>query len=291
MDVRQLKTLVAVAEADSFAKAAERLFITPAAVSQQIRQIEQELETELFDRTSRPPRLNPDSEELVRRARDLLEQFEQFKNTASGPEVRGHLSIGSVNGIMVSLLPETLRSLTRRYPRLRLRIAEGSSLLLVRRVKRRELDAAIVTDPTGLHSSLEMQPIFSEPLVVIGQPGSSATSWRELLTGEPFIRLNPDTGVGALVDKSLQRMRIPVRETMQLDSSDAVVQLVLAGLGSGIVPSGRVSADAARNLKTFPFGEPQVHRQVALVRRRNARSSELSQLLYQELQAQVALRT
>jgi DNA-binding transcriptional LysR family regulator len=291
VDIRQLRTLVAVAEADSFAKAAERLFITPAAVSQQIRQIEQELETELFDRAIRPPRLNPDCEDLIRRARDLVEQFDELKNVTRGQEIRGHLSIGSVNGIMVSLLPETLRSLTRRHPQLRLRVAEGSSLILVRRVKRRELDAAIVTDPTGLPGSLEMQPIFSEPLVVIGNPDSGASSWRELLTAEPFIRLNPDTGVGALVDHALQRMRIAVRDVMQLDSSDAVVQLALAGLGSGIVPSGRVSADAARNLKTFPFGEPQVHRQVALVRRRNARSSELSQLLYQELQAQVALRT
>ena len=291
MDVRHLRTLVAVAEADSFANAAERLFITPAAVSQQIRLLEQEFNIELFDRSLRPPRLNTECEELVQRARNLVAQFEDFKASAQGREIRGRLSIGSVNGIMVSLLPNTLRSLTMRYPQIRLRIAEGSSQALVRRVKRRELDTAIVTDPTGLPDTLEMLPIFSEPLVVLGSPDSPATSWRDMLSHEPFIKLNPGTGVGALVDRSLRRLRVKVSEVMELDSSDSVVQMALAGLGCGIVPSGRVSAETARNLKIFPFGEPQIHRQVAIVRRHNARSSELSQLLYQELQAQVAQRS
>ena len=61
MDIRHLKTLVTVADSDSFASAAEQLFITPAAVSQQIRLLEEELETELFDRAIRPPRLNAQS--------------------------------------------------------------------------------------------------------------------------------------------------------------------------------------------------------------------------------------
>jgi DNA-binding transcriptional LysR family regulator len=290
MDMRHLKTLVTVSEADSFARAAEQLFITPAAVSQQIRLIEQQLGIQLFDRSIRPPGLNPDCEDLVKRARDIVQQFEEFRDSARSQEVHGRLSIGSVNGIMVSLLPETLRSLARRYPRVRLRIAEGSSRVLTQRVKRRELDAAIVTDPTNLPDTLEMLPIFSEPLIVIGNPDSTASNWREMLANESFIKLNPGTGVGALVEKSLRRFRIQIREMMELDSSDSVVQMALAGLGCGVVPSGRVSAENARLLKIYPFGDPQVHRQVAIIRRRNARSSQLSELLSQELQAQAALR-
>jgi DNA-binding transcriptional LysR family regulator len=290
MDLRHLKTLVTVADSDSFASAAEQLFVTPAAVSQQIRQLEDELDIELFDRGIRPPRLNTQCEDLVRRARELVEQFEEFRNTARDSEVSGRLSIGSVNGIMVSLLPDTLRSLARRYPRIRLRIAEGNSLALIRRVKRRELDTAIVTDPTDLPDTLEMLPIFSEPLVVIVDAEHGASSWREALTDAPFIKLNPNTGVGQRIDTALRRMRIKPRDIMELDSSDSVVQLALAGLGCGIVPGGRVSVEAARSLKVFPFGDPQVHRQVALVQRRNMRASDLSELLYQELLAQVAVR-
>jgi len=291
MEIRHLHTLVTVADADSFANAAEQLFITPAAVSQQIRQLESELGVQLFDRAIRPPRLNTSGENLVEQARILVAQFNDFKSTAQESQIKGRLSIGSINGITVSLLPETLRSLTRRYPKVRIRIEEESSQILVRRVKRRELDAAIVSDITDMPDSMERFPIFSEPLVVIENQLSDTTSWREVLKRDPFLRLNRNSGLGALIDAKLKRFRIRVDEAMELDSSDSIVQMTLAGLGSGIVPMGRVSAEASRNLRIYPFGEPQAHRQVVLVQRKNTAASELSQLLYHEIQSQIAERS
>lgn len=291
MEIRHLHTLVTVAEADSFASAAEHLFITPAAVSQQIRQLEEELGMQLFDRAIRPPRLNVNGEGLVGRARELVENFNDFRSSARESQVRGRLSIGSINGVTVSLLPDTLRSLTRRYPEMRVRIEEGSSQVLVRRVKLGELDAAIISDVMDIPTSMERFPIFSEPLVVITHLEHAATSWREALKMGPFLRLNINSGLGALMDRSLKRLRIRVKATMELDSSDSIVQMSLAGLGCGIVPMGRISAEASRNLKIYPFAEPQLHRQVALVQRKNTSASELSFLLYQELQAQIAQRS
>lgn len=288
MDIRHLYTLVAVADADSFASAAEQLFITPAAVSQQIRQLESELGIQLFDRTIRPPRLNTNGEGLVERARELVQHFNDFRSSAREGQVRGRLSIGSINGVTISLLPETLRSLTRRYPEVRVRIEEGSSQILVRRVKRRELDAAIVSDVTDIPDTMERFPVFSEPLVVIENLPHAALSWREALKRGPYLRLNRNSGLGGLIDKSLKRFRVRVDAAMELDSTDSIVQMTLAGLGSGIVPMGRVSAEVSRNLRIFPFGEPQVHRQVVLVQRKNTSASELSRLLYQEIQSQIA---
>jgi DNA-binding transcriptional LysR family regulator len=291
MEIRHLRTLVTVADADSFASAAEQLFITPAAVSQQIRQLEAELGIQLFDRALRPPRLSTHAETLVGRARELVEQFNDFRASARERQVRGQLSIGSVNGITASLLPETLRSLTRRYPEVRVRIEEGSSRQLVRRVKRRELDAAIVSDITDLPDTMERFPVFSEPLVVIENQARGATTWREALKRDPFLRLNKNSGLGSLIDESLKRFRIRVDEAMELDSTDSIVQMTLSGLGSGVVPMGRVSAEASRALRIFPFGEPQVHRQVVLVQRKSNAPSELLRLLYREVQSQIAERS
>ena len=291
MEVRHLQTLVAVADADSFAKAAEQLFLTPAAVSQQIRQLEEELGFELFDRAIRPPRLNAQGENLVSRARELVEQFNDFKFSAREQQVRGRLSIGSITGITISLLPEALRSLTRRYPKLRIRIVEGSSQNLMRRVKRRELDAAIVSDVMDLPYNMEHYPISSEPLVVIESQDQNSTSWREALKSDHFLRLNRNSGIGNLIDRSLKKFRIRVDDSMELDSTDSIVQLTLAGMGCGVVPMGRVSAEDSRHLNIFPFGEPQIHRQIFFVQRQHTVSAELLDLLYQELQAQVAERS
>ena len=291
MDIRHLQTLVTAADADSFASAAEQLFITPAAVSQQIRQLESELGILLFDRTNRPPSLSSQGESLVERARELVELFNDFKATASAGRVRGQLSIGSITGIMVSLLPETLRSLSRRYPDVRIRIEEGSSRVLVRRIRRRELDAAIVSDVVNLDESMQRFPIFSEPLVVIEKQDQASPSWREALKRAPFIRLHRQSGLGGLIDDSLRKLRVRVDELMELDSTDSIVQMTLAGLGTGIVPMGRIAADAARGLNILPFGEPQIQRQVVMVQRTNSSALELTRLLYQELQSQIADRS
>ena len=245
----------------------------------------------MFDRSLRPPRLNTNGEALLERARKLVEQFDDFKSTAAESNIRGRLFIGSVNGITPTLLPETLRALRRRYPELRVRIEEGASQILVRRVMRKELDAAIVSDVTELPDSMERIPIFSEPLVVISDLTKNPQSWREAIEADHFIRLNRNAGLGILIDKSLKQFHLHVDEAMELDSTDSIVQMTLAGLGSGIVPMGRVSTEVSRNLRIFPFGEPQVHRLVVLVQRKGAASSELSQLLYQELQSQLAERS
>lgn len=291
MEIRHLRTLATVADADSFASAAEQLFVTPAAVSQQIRQLEAELGIQLFDRALRPPRLNAQAEVLVGRARELVEQFNDFKTSALESRLRGRLSIGSVNGITASLLPETLRSLTRRYPEVRVRIEEGSSRQLARRVKRRELDAAIISDIKNLPDSMEKLPLFSEPLVVIENQASEARSWREVLQRDPFLKINTASGLGSLIADSLKRFRVRVDEAMELDSTDSLVQMTLAGLGSGVVPMGRVSAEAARSLRIFPFGEPQVQRQVVLVQRSSKAPAELLRVLYREIQSRIAERS
>lgn len=291
MEIRHLRTLATVADADSFASAAEQLFVTPAAASQQIRQLEAELGIQLFDRALRPPRLNAQAEVLVGRARELVEQFNDFKTSALESRLRGRLSIGSVNGITASLLPETLRSLTRRYPEVRVRIEEGSSRQLARRVKRRELDAAIISDIKNLPDSMEKLSLFSEPLVVIENQASEARSWREVLQRDPFLKINTASGLGSLIADSLKRFRVRVDEAMELDSTDSLVQMTLAGLGSGVVPMGRVSAEAARSLRIFPFGEPQVQRQVVLVQRSSKAPAELLRVLYREIQSQIAERS
>ena len=291
MEIRHLHTLVTVAEADSFADAAELLFITPAAVSQQIRQLEEELGLPLFDRSLRPPRLNANGENLLDRARKLVEQFNDFKSSAAESTIRGRLSIGSINGITSTLLPDTLRSLRRRYPEVRIRIEEGPSQVLVRRVMREELDAAIVSDVMQLPDYMESLPIFSEPLVVIASLKKNPKTWREALETDHFLRLNRNAGLGILIDKSLKQLHVHVDESMELDSTDSIVHMTLAGLGSGIVPMGRVSSEVSRNLRIFPFGEPQVQRLVVLAQRKNTAASELSQLIYQELQSQLAERS
>jgi len=284
MNIAQLRTLITIADHKGFADAAERLFITPAAVSQQMRALEDELQVALFDRTTRPPHLNAHGVHIAERARDVLRTFDAFAQEARAPdELAGVLALGCIGGFSSDLIPLALGNLRQRYPRLQVRMQEGQSAELIRMVRRRELDAAIITEPLIPEPGLEFLPITIEPLITISPPGSNAESWVEALTMMPFLRVNRLSGMGALVDVILRNAGIVVSEAMELDSSDVVLSMVHAGLGSGVIPVGRLKGEQGEDVDSFPFGDPPVSRRVALVERPNYERSDLSQVLYLEL--------
>ena len=284
MNIPQLRTLVAIADHTGFAVAAERLFVTPAAVSQQMRALEDELQVALFDRTTRPPRLNAHGVHIAGRAREVLAAFDTFAEEArAADEIAGVLALGCISGFSSDLIPMALGNLRKRYPRLRIRIEEGQSAPLMTQVRRRELDAAIVTAPMVREPELEMLSITNEPLVVVAPPDARVSAWDEALTALPFLRVNRLSGMGKLIDATIRNAGLVVSDAMELDSSDVVLSMAHAGLGAGVIPDGRLKGEQGQAVRSFPFGDPPVSRQVVLVERLNYERSDLSQVLYLEL--------
>lgn len=284
MNITQLRTLTTIADCKGFADAAERLFVTPAAVSQQMRALEDELQVALFDRTTRPPRLNAHGIHIAERARDVLRSFEAFEEEARAPdELAGVLTLGCISGFSSDLIPIALGNLRKRYPRLQVRIEEGQSSSLIRMVRRRELDAAIVTEPLSPEPGLEALLITTEPLIAIAPPDSKARSWDEALTSHPFLRVNRRSGMGAVIDMVIRTAGLIVTDAMELDSSDVVLSMVHAGLGAGVIPAGRLKGEQGEAVLNFAFGDPPVSRRVALIERPDYERSDLSQVLYLEL--------
>lgn len=284
MNIPQLRTLVAIADYKGFADTADRLNLTPAAVSQQMRALEDDLQVALFDRTTRPPRLNAHGIHIAERAREVLRGFDAFLEEARAPdELAGVLMLGCISGFSSSLIPAALGHLRKRYPRLQVKIEEGQSAELIRQVRRRELDAAIVTEPLVPEPELEVLPITAEPLIAIAPSGSRATGWKQALTSHPFLRLNRLSGMGALIDATIRKAGLVVDEAMELDSSDVVLSMVHAGLGAGVIPTGRFKGEFAEDVRAYPFGSPPVSRRVVLIERPNYERSDLSQVLYLEL--------
>jgi DNA-binding transcriptional LysR family regulator len=76
---------------------------------------------------------------------------------------------------------------------------------------------------------------------------------------------------------------LQVQEVMELDSSEVVIGMVRAGLGAGVIPAGRLRQLPPGEVVAMPFGEPPIHRHVALIERINNPRSDLSQLVYDEV--------
>ncbi|MEC9368137.1 MAG: LysR family transcriptional regulator [Pseudomonadota bacterium] len=284
MNITSLRTLVSIADFSSFAVAARRLHLTPAAVSQQMRAMESELQTALFDRTTRPPRLTAHGQHVAQQARELLQGFDAFVDGAKASgEIAGRLTLGCIAGISSDLIPRALANLRERYPRLQIRMEEGQSGPLIEQVRRRELDAAVVTQPLLPEPELEALFINREALVVVVHPDSSVRGWREALSSLPLLRLNRTSGMGTLIDHEIRRAGLVVDDAMELDSSEAVLSMAEAGLGVGVIQAGRLKLARPRAIRTFAFGDPPVYRNVVLMERLNNQRSDLSQVLYLEL--------
>lgn len=281
MNLSQLRSLIAIADAPNFAAAADRLFVTPSAISHQMRDLEHELGVALFDRGSRPPRLNAHAHAVVEQGRELVNRFDQLVELARSPgTIGGRLMLGCVSGVSGDSIPRALADLRASHPAVRVSIEEGLSEPLANRVRRRELDAAIITELPDPDPELKSLVIIDEAMMVVAPPDCVETDWRAILASYPFIRLNRNAGMGKVIDRALRHSRLAVEEAMELDSSEAVVGMARAGLGAGVVPDGRLRLVPDDAVLAVPFGDPPIHRRVVLTERRNNPRSDLSQLVY-----------
>ena len=268
MDLKHLKTLIAIAENGSFAAAGEAIGLTQSAISLHVKSLEDELETKFFDRTTRPPRLNTRGRNLIDRARTIVEQCEGLSDIATGEALSGSLGIGSVPTLLSGILPPALSAIRGSHPDIRIRVSSGLSADLVGRVHKGELDVAVVTEPSQLQTGLSWHMFAKEPLMVIAPEGTVGETDRELLDAGPFIRFQRYAWAGRLIDTHLKDRGIRVHTGMEIDSLEAIASMVKHGLGVSVVPD-RAAADLPRGIKKVPFGDPPLCRVIGVVERRD----------------------
>jgi DNA-binding transcriptional LysR family regulator len=246
----------------------------------QMKGLETELDVALFDRARRPPSLNPTGRALIDRAREILRLHAGLAEQArQGGAVAGSLVIGVIPTASTGVLPAALALLRERYPRLGVRIENGLSTDLVRRVRSGEVDAAVLTVVDRVDRDLALHTVFEERLMVVAPGDARGRTDEALLTGLPFVRFNRRTGVGRIIERALRARRISVHETMALDSIEAILAMVRMGLGVTIAPERSVANEDREVLTCVPFGSPPIIRRVGLLERAGAANAPLTRAL------------
>ena len=282
MSVRALKTFLAIARHGTFAAAARDIGLTQAAVSLQIKALEKELNTQLFDRIGRSVMLNTSGRNLIPAATRILSLYEDMARTVSTGDLGGSLHIGAIPPTFAKLLPEALLRLRRDHPRVEVRAISGVSDDLAAKVERGELDAALVSDPPhSLPKALVLHPIVDEPLVFIAHKTLKMTQPRKILSEEPFIWLSRGSWTGRLIDQMLGQHGIQVQDVMELDMPELIAEMVARGFGVSIIPmyDGKWLKDP--RLKIWRFDKPRIKRGVSLLQRRAHPRSVITMALLQ----------
>lgn len=167
-----LKTFVGIAESGSFTRTAAQVFRTTAAVSQQIKRLEETLGRTLFLRESRRVRLTPDGEVLLGYARRLLKLNEEAVAHFRVPSLAGTVRFGTPFDIGVGSLPDLLSQFALSHPAVQVDVSVGRSCELIERLDAGELDLTLLN--TGDADDTRGEVICSESLVWAGREGGLA---------------------------------------------------------------------------------------------------------------------
>lgn len=286
INIRYLQTFVAIADSGSFTSAADRLALTQSAISMQMKNLENDLQKDLFDRSRRSPRLNDLGESLLPTMREILRLSDDLRSQAGQlDDLTGKLHLGVISSVSTGILPEAILNLKEDYPRLTVKIINGQSDELIRSVNDGNLDAAVITEPGRLIPEIRCRTIVEEPIMIVAPASYKGSSESELLQKLPFIRFNRRTGTGRIIGALLRQWRLEVTETMELDSIESILEMVAQGVGVSVVPEHCVTARYLQDLYILPFGDPIATRRLGFIERNLNYKTHFTDALFVKLQS------
>lgn len=247
MNLQDLQAFVAVAECESFSRAAERLHLTQPAVSKRIRALEGTLDCRLFDRVGRRIYLTDAGRVLRPRAESLLRAMQDTQRELQdlGRHVAGDLGLATSHHVGLHRLAPALRSFTRRYPDVQLDIRFEDSEDAHELVRRAETEIAVVTlNPHG-DPDLECHLLWDDPLEFVAA-GEHELAGRGRLTMEELAGARPvlpglATYTGRIVVEAFADAGLVVRPNLATNYLETIAMLVGIGLGWSVLPRSMVT--------------------------------------------------
>lgn len=271
MDISQLRTLVHVAELGSLSKAADRLCVAQPALSRQMRMLEEELGTRLFDRHGRGMVVTEQGRTVLRHAVRILKEVDAIKADVieETDAFGGHVSIGLPPTVAAMLAPPLLSAIHAAHPNAKCRIVSSYSLYLLDWIYRGEIDIAVLYDPQSI-ISLKSEPLLEEDLHLIAPAGSGLSPHDPVpstaLAGKPLLLPSINHGLRQIVEHHAHLCGICLDVRIEVDSYSTLRQLVIEGHGWTILPLAPLRSDIDSSLLCgAPLVDPVPKRLLQLV--------------------------
>jgi len=237
------KVFYQVAADLSFSKAAENLFISQSAVSQNIKNLEKELETELFIRSTKNVELTEAGElllEHIEPAFNLIENGEKSIREINALE-RGEIHIGANDTISKDYLLYYLKKFHQLYPEIQIKITNRTSSTCIELLQQNKVDLIISNLPNPkITEQMEYQEIFSfNDIFIAGSEFQELIDRKiklEELKNYPLLMLEAKTTTRKFLEKALTELGIKIEAAVELGSVDLLIEMTKIGLGIALVP-------------------------------------------------------
>jgi DNA-binding transcriptional LysR family regulator len=263
----QLKAFAAVARQKSFTRAAAELGLTQSAISRSVRELEEEIDQRLFDRTTRQVELTDAGEMLSQRICHLVEEVEQTLRDShgTGKPCEGTVQIATDPVLSSMTLPMWVAGCRKAWPGIGITLRDCSHECVLQRV--RSVDPFQAVLPAG-------HPLAARESLGWGELGDASV-----------LTLDQSSGIQPAVERALAAYRVRPGSLQVLGHFAAVFGMVAMGLGIGVVPSRAQAAGIAPSAVLRPL-RPQVTSNVMLVRRKARSLKPNAAAVWDNLRAQ-----
>jgi len=166
MTITQLKYVLAVAEHQNFTVASEHCFVTQPTLSMQIQKLEDELDTQIFNRNKKPIELTDIGKKIVEQAKIIVNESNRINDIVDQQKgyIGGEFKMGIIPTIMPTLLPLFLKTFIRKYPKVNLKIEELTTEEIIKKLNDGHIDIAIAATPLKV-DSIKEKVLYYEPFV------------------------------------------------------------------------------------------------------------------------------
>jgi LysR family transcriptional regulator, hydrogen peroxide-inducible genes activator len=292
LKLKDLRYLVAVADQRHFGRAAARCFVSQPTLSAQLKKLEQSLGVQLIERAPSKVALTPAGEEIVARARRILEASDEVVALARSRRdpLAGRLRVALLPTIGPYLLPRVAPLIRKSLPRLELRLYEYQTAAMLEKLRDGELDLGILALPVDL-AGLEARELYREPFLLAlpeRHPLAARDSVRVAdLKGETLLLLEDGH---CLRDQALEvcsRAGVREQQDFRATSLETLRQMVATGAGVTLLPelAGSGAYRNARGVALRPFVRPAPQRHIGAVWRKSSARRAVIEALCQLIAA------
>ena len=275
MTLNELRYIVAVAQEKSFGRAAQRCFISQPALSVAIQKLEEELQTQLFERGKSEITVTPVGERIVEQAHKVLEEAARIRDIAQAGrnQLAGLFRLGAIYTVAPYLLPDLVPALNALAPDMPLEIEENITEQLEAALKTGRIDAAIIAlpfQPPGIATEF----LYEEPFQVVVPQRHPWAKRKTIdpseLAGEHAILLNVGHCFRDQVLESCPELNRGDAPVTRSNSLETIRNMVASGLGISVLPRDALTPKYhSRLVVPVPFAKPVPSRRIALAYRRS----------------------
>jgi DNA-binding transcriptional LysR family regulator len=279
MELRHLRTIVAVAHHRSLTKAGEELYLTQSAISQQIRRLEKELGIEVFRRTSRSVELTTEGKVILGYAQRVLSEVDGMHSELEEITglLRGQLRIGGVYPTGPYDLFGMLAEFRTAHPGVAVHMIEDTQDGVLAALRSDELDCAFTAlDPDALGDEFAATLIWEEEIVVALAPGHPLCARPRItlqeLAAEDLIAYRDNSALRRRLERTMADLRLEPRNAFVCTEMAAVRGLASKGLGVAVIPRS-AAEEPGPPIELRPIGPEPLTWPIALVWRAARRQS------------------